>query len=478
MKFFILFIPIFIFNQQRITPKYIDSEFNKIDCLARNGKYKQFMSQNMLVLKSSKRINYPKGIALGYLNLSYGYSYSRNYKKSFEYLKLARDADYAKDNFDFQVNFKRFLGFNYSNIGLYREAINELKEVVLLSDDMSADTLRLYTKSSTYCDIGTIYQHQKQLDSCKLYLRKGLTILKKQKKPTPRLQAILLWYSMGLIEVNITENKIDSAGIKLQSIETLSKKRLGNNNFRLYKIKGLINCHKKEYDLALINYQKAIELAKNTSNVIQLQWLYNAVSKIYQLKGDDNSAQKYFKISTAIDNNLVRAKQPEIEKIVKELIIQKESKIKTNNKLLLYGLVICIFCLLVFMFITLRKRGKKHKNILKDEENILLIEKLPFAYEEIVKMAKNNNPEFLARFQEVYPDFISKLLNIEPMLLHGELRFCAFLFLDFSTKEIATYTFVKPQSIQTRKNRLRKRLNISSDEDIYSWMKNINNTNL
>ena len=476
MKIFTLFISILIFNQQDITPKYIDSEFHDIENLARKGNYNQFMSRNISVLESSKRINYSKGIALSYLNLSYGYSYSRNYKKSFQYLQLAKDAEYAKDNFDFQVNFKRFLGFNYSNIGLYREAINELKEVIVLADDMSADTLKVYTKSSAYCDIATIYQNQKQLDSCKLYLGKGLNILKKQKKLTPRLQTILLWYSMGLIEVNISEKKIDSATIRLQAIEIPSKKILGNNNFRLYKVKGLINCYKKEYDFAIINYQKAIELAKNTHNVVQLQWLYHAISEIYKQTGDNNSAQKYSKMSAAINEKLVLTKQPEIEKIVQELIIQKESKIKTTNQLLLGSLILCTFCLLIFMFFMIRKRDKKKKKFnLKEEETTLLNEKLPVAYEEIIQMAKNNNSEFLTRFQEVYPDFFSSLLNIDPLLLHSELKFCAFLFLDFSTKDIATYTFVKPQSIQTRKNRLRKKLNITSDQDIYNWMKNINN---
>jgi hypothetical protein len=93
----------------------------------------------------------------------------------------------------------------------------------------------------------------------------------------------------------------------------------------------------------------------------------------------------------------------------------------------------------------------------------------------VVRLAKNNDPEFLTRFQEVYPNFFPKLLQIEPQLQNSELKFCALLFLNFSSKDIATYTFVQPQSIQTRKNRLRKKLNISSEEDIYIWMKNMNN---
>jgi DNA-binding CsgD family transcriptional regulator len=55
----------------------------------------------------------------------------------------------------------------------------------------------------------------------------------------------------------------------------------------------------------------------------------------------------------------------------------------------------------------------------------------------------------------------------------GDLTFCAYLYLNFSSKDIAQYTFVTPRAVQIRKNRLRKKLNINSEEDIYLWIKNI-----
>ena len=46
--------------------------------------------------------------------------------------------------------------------------------------------------------------------------------------------------------------------------------------------------------------------------------------------------------------------------------------------------------------------------------------------------------------------------------------------LNFSTKEIADYTFVTVRSVQTRKSRMRKRLNIMPEEDIYLWFDGLN----
>jgi DNA-binding NarL/FixJ family response regulator len=42
--------------------------------------------------------------------------------------------------------------------------------------------------------------------------------------------------------------------------------------------------------------------------------------------------------------------------------------------------------------------------------------------------------------------------------------------LKFTTKEIAEYTFVSIKAIQNRKNRLRKRLFIENDTDLYDWI--------
>lgn len=475
MRFFIFFFPILFFAQQKITPQYIDAEYQKAEALDREGKSDESIKKNMLLLKNSKQINYSKGIALGYLNLSCYYSYIKDYKKGLEYLKLAQKEEYVKNNLDFQINLKRQFGFNYYNMNLYDQAITEYKEIIALSDKIGEDS-KAFTKFSAYCDIGVAFKGKNQLDSCKWYLKKGITILRNEKKLTSTSKAGLIFYSLGLAEVYITEKKIDSAEIYLKSIEEDSKKILGNNNFLLFKVKGLINENKKEYDSAVSNYQKAIPLTKSIKNATQLQWLYQALSGVYGKTGNKDSSEKYFQKYTAIKDSLYNAKQPVFENTVQELVTQKENKIKAKNKFLIYVIWIGAFGGIIFILLVIKRIRKKNKILnIKEQETQVLNQKLNLAFEEVVQLAKNNDPEFLTRFQEVYPEFFPNLLKIEPQLLHTELKFCALLFLNFSTKDIAAYTFVQPQSVQTRKNRLRKKLNISSDEDLYIWMKNVNN---
>ena len=95
------------------------------------------------------------------------------------------------------------------------------------------------------------------------------------------------------------------------------------------------------------------------------------------------------------------------------------------------------------------------------------------AEEEIIRLAKDNSPRLLSKFKISHQDFFEKLAAIQPNLQNSELIFCIYLKLNLTTKEIATYTYVTPKAIQNRKNRIRKKLNISSSVDIYKWFDEI-----
>lgn len=149
-----------------------------------------------------------------------------------------------------------------------------------------------------------------------------------------------------------------------------------------------------------------------------------------------------------------------------------------NKKILGFleiGLIIVGYSLYI------RKKKEKESLIKKQQEEITqkdiekknLEHKINDAFEEIIQLAKQNAPSFLARFKEVYPEFCEKLLIMYPDILNSEFRFCAYLKLNFSTKEIANAIFVTEKAVQARKSRIRKKLNIPSDEDLYIWFKKL-----
>ena len=91
--------------------------------------------------------------------------------------------------------------------------------------------------------------------------------------------------------------------------------------------------------------------------------------------------------------------------------------------------------------------------------------------QDIVELAKSNSPEFLPLFEKGYPEFVAAMRSLNPSIRSSELYFCALAYLNFSTKDIADFTFVTIRAVQVRRNRLRKKYNIPSEVDFNEWFR-------
>lgn len=78
----------------------------------------------------------------------------------------------------------------------------------------------------------------------------------------------------------------------------------------------------------------------------------------------------------------------------------------------------------------------------------------------------NSDAEFKYYFEQVYNSFYENLLKAYPSLTSKDLRLCAFLRLGLSTKEIAVITFREVRSVESSRNRLRKKMNLPADTNL------------
>jgi DNA-binding CsgD family transcriptional regulator len=78
--------------------------------------------------------------------------------------------------------------------------------------------------------------------------------------------------------------------------------------------------------------------------------------------------------------------------------------------------------------------------------------------------------DFEVRFNEVYKDFYENLNKEHPNLTTNERKLCAFLKLNMSTKEIASITFQNPRSIDMARYRLRKKMQLSENENLIGYI--------
>lgn len=89
---------------------------------------------------------------------------------------------------------------------------------------------------------------------------------------------------------------------------------------------------------------------------------------------------------------------------------------------------------------------------------------------------QNNWLEFQYYFAKVRPHFYENLEKLFPDLTTKDKRLCAFLCLDLSTKEIAQITFREVRSVESSRNRLRKKLGVSQETNLADFLKSVTGT--
>ena len=171
----------------------------------------------------------------------------------------------------------------------------------------------------------------------------------------------------------------------------------------------------------------------------------------------------------------------ETNKISKKIIDHEKTKWYENLYLIIVGLLI-FFVIKLYFTIKIFRRYKKEKQQQKTTKEDLLEKELVVneleskindSFSELLELAKANDSSFLSRFKEIYSDFYIKLTERYPDMTSGQVKFCALLKLNFSTKEIAQCSHISVRSVEMKKSRLRKQLNIPSEVDLNNWMMNL-----
>jgi PAS domain S-box-containing protein len=79
---------------------------------------------------------------------------------------------------------------------------------------------------------------------------------------------------------------------------------------------------------------------------------------------------------------------------------------------------------------------------------------------------------FIANFEDVHPGFFSRLKKAHPLLSSSDIKHCACIKMNFDTKEIARFFNIKASSVQISRVRLKKKMNLSDQADLRSYILN------
>jgi DNA-binding CsgD family transcriptional regulator len=77
---------------------------------------------------------------------------------------------------------------------------------------------------------------------------------------------------------------------------------------------------------------------------------------------------------------------------------------------------------------------------------------------------------FETHFDQAHQDFIKRLKITYPHLTQSDLKLCAYLRLNITTKEIAHLLNISVRGVEVRRYRLRKRLKMNTEENLYDFL--------
>ncbi len=479
----ICFFSIFVFAQDRC--KEIDSllDFSTLE-------YENYDTQKSIdlakqALKKAEELKISQAIAEANYNIARGLGDIGKQKESFSYIEKAEKEDFARKNNLFRAKLREIAATNYMTLGMYPQAIKEFHKALQLTNKTGNDSFSKMIRGRTYGNLYVAYHDIGNLDSAYYYLDKEIQSLKNSEEAEVYSYLSLSYLDYGLMYLEEKKN-LDSAQHYFQKSLYLLDKHEDPFKQDVFRALGDLYYVKKEYDKSLNYYLESQQILNEIDSFDpSYTYILKRISEIYRYHNNFELEQLYLDKYIALKDSLSESKIDAVGSIVNDLL-KKQEKAEGRARNRIYLIICSVFLIsAIAILVTIHFYGKKQRQekearlnkekllIKKENENQILKQQLNTAFDEVVQLAKANDSSFLSRFMEVYPEFSGRLKETYPALQSSELTFCAMLFLNFSSKDIAEFTFVTPKAVQNRKNRLRKKLNIPSEEDLNIWMQKI-----
>ena len=128
---------------------------------------------------------------------------------------------------------------------------------------------------------------------------------------------------------------------------------------------------------------------------------------------------------------------------------------------------------------------KKNKLLSKIKQQLLPIininpdNKQSHEIKKVIKLLNNTEKrdadweQFAMHFDSIHSDFLSKLKEKFPNLSANDLKICAYIKMNLSSKEIAQLMSITIRAVEVSRYRLRKKLNVSPNINLFDYLYNI-----
>ncbi|MCK5855893.1 MAG: hypothetical protein KAG64_00290 [Bacteroidales bacterium] len=413
------------------------ADFNLIGEIHRlKGMYKSSIKYFHKAIKINSAYNYVEPLSINYNNIGLSFLYMDNIDSSYFYLnhslhlidslglalrKSAINVSFGelylkKGNYTQAINyFRKTLGFDLSNHPDQNEILRDVYKGLMESYELMGDFENALKNYKNYIKYETNI----------IYYKQNALILQNQ---------ILSDRDAHLHQINLTRSKLD-----------LEKKI--NQLISILLVIALLM-------VVLLSYVFMIRI-KKSKQTTELE-----------LQKNEIQALELEKTKLSKKNLEFELKQIEQEQNLKKIErIRLEEKVQSQNRELTSQAIHLMSKNEVLSSI------EQNISKISDKADILsskFYREIKFIISDSLRMDEDWQI-FRRHFTEVHPLFFENLKTNYSNITTDELKLCAYLKIQLSSKEIARLLNITTVAVNKRRNRLRKKLEISSNDDFYGF---------
>jgi tetratricopeptide (TPR) repeat protein len=387
----------------------------------------------------------------------------------FEALEITRNSKMKREEGKIHVE----LGNTYTETREYDKALEHLFKALQLSQGVSDSVSMIYTLNN----IGQVYNHKNEHEKAFEFLNRSMEFNQNLQNPQAKSASL-----GNLGEVFIAQGRYDEAIDFINQSLSISIKQ-GFNVFTRDNYLLLSQAYEKSGRLrdALEYYQRFAEMGDSLYNEDKNRAIQGIMSKYAQAEKDQKIA-----------------------------LLEQQTRNRTLFLWLTLSLASLAIAVLILVFVSLRLRIKLHNKerhqldetiSQKNRELVSLmmqagqkrkmmdelektLEKLTatdmqdlkgFADEIKGKIKSTHDIDtdwevLKTHFEEVHPDFFKTLIRNHPDLSQYDLKLCAYIRINLTTKEIARLLNISDRSVQTAKYRIKKKMELPSNVDLITYI--------
>lgn len=449
----------------------------------------QFVTKSLYEYKQLEKTN-PKKAFIGRYKclqlISTIYARQKKYKEALE-LSTEVVAE-LKDKDDTSGT----LGLAYNSLGFLSELKKEKSEaeayytLALKEFEKANNTAYLPT---SYCRLGELEKDRNEKETSLSYFKKALTLAQSTENKQAQVVSLLAmgnWYMTFENDLLQAENYFKKARIIAAP--------LSDKTFEIKALKALIELKKEDE-----NFQEVSQLQRQIITIKDSFYSFEREQIVKSLEVQFDVSEKNRKIE----------------------LISAEKEVSTLTNYLLFTLLLVLILIFTILYLFLKRINKRDKQLLKTKEELVVVmeeqkkfkeqqfqndlefkesqlsaitiqmleknelldeiktilnKKEATSETEIKKIVSkytiqdNNWKDFDNYFESINKNFYTRLKTKYPEISSNDLKICALIKLNLSIKEMASILNISPDSVKTARHRLRKKLQLNTEENLTDFI--------